>query len=167
MAAKEKGDPRMEYQRHLFGCTPIYTTRLVRERMFTYPDRHSVSTPAGVASVLEEYFRDRDREEFLAVLLDTANTIIGLSCLSVGGLAVSIVEPRQVFKVAILSNAAGLILAHCHPSGQPEPSKEDVSITKKLGEAGKLMGIPVLDHLIIHDHGYTSLAERGLMDRSK
>ena len=99
----------------------------------------------------------------MIVLLDTANKMIGLSRISVGGLASSIVEPRQVFKTAILANAAAIILAHNHPSGNPEPSREDIRITRQLVEAGKLMGVPVHDHLIIAETGHTSLAERGLM----
>lgn len=150
------------YQRHLFSHLPLYTTRLVREATFTFPERQQVTAPDDVAAVLAAYFADRDREEFVICLLDTANTLTGLSCLSVGGLAASIVEPRQVFKTAILANAAAVILAHNHPSGNPEPSREDVRITRQLVEAGKLMGVPVHDHLILTDHGYTSLAERGI-----
>ena len=97
------------------------------------------------------------------MLLDTANTIIGLSQISVGGLAASIVEPRQVFKVAILANAAAIICVHNHPSGNVEPSREDIRITRQLVEAGKLMGIPVHDHLIIGHNTFTSMAERGLI----
>jgi DNA repair protein RadC len=82
---------------------------------------------------------------------------------SIGGLAASIVEPCQVFKAAILANAAAIILAHNHPSGNPGASREDIKITWQLVEAGKLMGVPVHDHLVITDHGYTSLAEQGLM----
>jgi DNA repair protein RadC len=82
---------------------------------------------------------------------------------SIGGLAASIVEPRQIFKTAILANAAALILAHQHPSGNPEPSREDIRITRQLVEAGKIMGIPIHDHLIITDSQYTSLAERGVL----
>ncbi len=78
--------------------------------------------------------------------MNTANVIIGLSQISVGGLAASIVEPRQVFKVAVLANAAAVILAHNHPSGNVEPSREDIRITRQLVEAGQLMGIPVHDH---------------------
>ena len=151
------------YQLHLFSHLPLYTTRLVCEKRFPFSDRIQVSKPAEVAPILIEYFRDKDREEFLIVLLDTANTIIGLSQISVGGLAASIVEPRQVFKVAILANAAAIICSHNHPSENVEPSREDVRITKQLVEAGKLMGVPVHDHLIIAGSQYTSLAERGLM----
>jgi DNA repair protein RadC len=154
------GDP---YQIHLFNRLPLYTTRLVRETEFTYPDRFQVTEPGDVAAVLRDYFRDKDREEFLIVLLDTANTVIGLSQISVGGLSSSVVEPRQIFKTAILANAAAIIPAHNHPSGNPEPSREDIRITRQLAEAGDLMGIPVHDHLIITESSYTSLAERGIL----
>ena len=151
------------YQRQLFSNLPLYTTQLVREASFPFCERIQVAVPADVAPILQEYFRLKDREEMIAVLLDTANTIFGLALISVGGLAASIVEPRQVFKVAILANAAAVILAHNHPSQNPEPSREDIRITRQLVEAGKLMGVPVHDHLIIAGATYTSLAERGLM----
>ena len=151
------------YQLQLFSNFPLYTTRLVCEKNFPFCERIQVSSPADVAGVLQEYFRDKDREEFLIVFLNTANVITGLSQISVGGLSASIVEPRQVFKVAILANAAAVILAHNHPSQNPEPSREDIRITRQLVEAGKIMGVPVHDHLILAGDTYTSLAERGLM----
>ena len=151
------------YQQVLFSHVPMYTTRLVRETHFTFPHREQVSSPEDVAAVLQHYFEDKDREEFIVVFLDTANTMIGMSQISVGGLAASIVEPRQVFKAAILANAAAIICLHNHPSGNPEPSREDIRITRQLVEAGKLMGVPVHDHIIIAENGYTSLAERGLL----
>ena len=107
------------YRDALFSGVPLYTTRLVRERTFTFPTRDQVRSPADAAAVLAEYFADRDREEFVVVFLDTANTLIGIHVASVGGLAVSIVEPRQVFKAAVLANAAAVLLAHNHPSGAP------------------------------------------------
>ncbi len=107
------------YQLQLFSNLPLYTTQLVREANFPFCERIQVSAPADVAPILQEYFRLKDREEMILVLLDTSNTILGLSLVSVGGLAASIVEPRQVFKVAILANAAALILAHNHPAGAP------------------------------------------------
>ena len=136
------------YQQVLFSHVPMYTTRLVRETHFTFPHREQVSSPADVAAVLQHYFADKDREELILVLLDQANSMIGLSQISVGGLAASIVEPRQVFKTAILANAAAIIVAHQHPSGNPEPSREDIRISRQLLEAGKLMGVPLHDHLI-------------------
>jgi len=151
------------YQTHLFDCLPLYSTRLVRETEFTYPTRFQVTEPSEVAPILQNYFRNKDREEFLIVLLDTANTVTGLSQISVGGLSSSVVEPRQIFKTAILANAAAVILAHQHPSGNPEPSREDIQITSQIAEAGEVMGIPIHDHLIITESDYTSLADRGVI----
>lgn len=95
--------------------------------------------------------------------LSTANQITGLHVVSVGDLAASIVEPRAIFKAAVLANAASVICLHNHPSGNLEPSREDVAITKQLIEAGRIMGIPVHDHVILGGEGrYTSLGERGL-----
>jgi DNA repair protein RadC len=97
------------------------------------------------------------------VLLDTAGRVTGDFTVSEGGLAASIVEPRAVFQRAVLENAAAVVCLHNHPSGNPEPSREDIQITKQLADAGRLMGIPVHDHVIIAGRGYTSLAERGLL----
>ena len=155
--------PNGSYRDALFSGVPLFTTRLVRERTFDFQTRDQLRSPADAAAVLGEYFEGRDREEFVVAFLDTANTITGLHVASVGGLAAAIVEPRQVFKAAVLANAAAILLAHNHPSGNPEPSREDIAVTKQLVEAGKLMGIPVHDHLILAGHSYTSLAKRGLM----
>ena len=169
-SALSKTDLSGAYRDALFSGVPLYTTRLVRERTFDFATRDQLRSPADAAAVLGEYFRDRDREEFVVAFLDTANTLVGLHVASVGGLAASIVEPRQVFKAAVLANAAAVLLAHNHPSGNPEPSREDVAVTKQLVEAGRIMGIPVHDHLILLPSsgaavrcGYTSLAERGLL----
>ena len=126
-------------------------------------ERVQVRAPADVAAVYGPRLRDLKREVFLVVHLNPANVIVGDYTVSEGGLAASIVEPRAVFQRAILENAAAIVCLHNHPSGNPEPSREDVQITKQLVEAGKLMGVPVHDHLIIAGRGYTSLAERGLM----
>jgi len=125
--------------------------------------RVQVTGPADVAAVYGPRLRDLKREVFVVVFLNTAGVITGDHTVSEGGLAASIVEPRAVFQRAVLENAAAVICLHNHPSGNPEPSREDVAVTKQLVEAGKLMGIPVHDHLIIAGTGYTSLAERGLM----
>ena len=103
----------------LFSNFPLYTTRLVCEKNFPFCERIQVSSPEDAAAILIEYFRHHDREEFVILLLNTANVIVGMSQISVGGLAASIVEPRQVFKVAVLANAAAVIAAHNHPSGAP------------------------------------------------
>lgn len=126
-------------------------------------ERIQVCSPEDVAAVYGPRLRDLKKEVFKIVLLNTANVIVGDYTVSEGGLAANIVEPRAVFQKAVLENAAAIICLHNHPSGNPEPSREDVRITRQLVEAGKLMGIPVHDHLIIAGHTYTSLAERKLM----
>lgn len=157
----KKNTNKSAYRRHIFNQVPIYNTRLVKEGCFRFEERDQVSTPEAIALILQDYFEGKDREEFVVCLLDTANTLIGLSTISVGGLSSSIVEPRQVFKVAALANAASIICAHNHLSGNPEPSGDDIRITRQLAEVGKIMGVPLLDHLILVERGYTSLAVRG------
>lgn len=125
--------------------------------------RVQVRGPDDVARAYGPQMRDRKQEIFKIVFLNTANVIEGDYTVSEGGLAASIVEPRAVFQKAILENAAAVICLHNHPSGNLEPSREDVQITRQLAEAGQLLGIPVHDHLIIAGAGYTSLAERGVL----
>ena len=126
-------------------------------------ERVQVSCPDDVAGVYGPLMRDLTKEIFKVVHLNTANIIIGDYTVSEGGLSSSIVEPRAVFEQAILDDAAAVICLHNHPSGNPEPSREDIRITRKLVEAGETMGIPVHDHLIIAGTDHTSLAERGVM----
>jgi len=125
--------------------------------------RVQITSPADVAAAYGPRLRDLPREVFVVLHLNTANVIVAEHTLTTGGLAASIVEPRQVFERAILEHAASVVCLHNHPSGNPEPSREDVAITKQLVEAGRVLGIPVHDHLIIAGRTYTSLAERGLM----
>ena len=125
--------------------------------------RIQVRSPQDIANVYGPHMRNLKREIFKIVLLNTANIIVSDHTISEGGLAASIVEPRAVFQKAILDNAASLICLHNHPSGNPEPSREDIRITRQLVEAGKIIGIAVHDHLIIAGKQFTSLAERGLL----
>jgi DNA repair protein RadC len=134
------------------------------EAQAAWPERQ-VSSPADVATVYGPLLRDLPREVFMTVHLNTANFVIGDYTISEGGLSASIVEPRAVFRQAILENAASIICIHNHPSGNPEPSREDIAVTRQLVEAGRVIGIPVHDHLIIAGTEYTSLAERGVMSR--
>ena len=144
---------------------PIYRVTLVREgKMPTYESR--IRSSANAHTVLQEYLDGVDREHFVVMLLDQKNQVIGLHTVSIGSLTASIVAPREVFKVAILANCASILLAHNHPSGDCQPSKEDRAITARLVEAGKLLGISVLDHLIISGTGkYLSFADEGLLER--
>jgi DNA repair protein RadC len=95
--------------------------------------------------------------------LDTKNRLLSWETVSLGTLSTSVVHPREVFKGAILANAASIILCHNHPSGDPKPSAEDIAITKRLAEAGKILGIDVLDHIIFGEEGFVSLKERNFV----
>lgn len=107
--------------------------------------------------------RDRKKEDFLAILLDAKNRVIKEVDISSGTLTSSQVHPRELFNPAIKESAASMILIHNHPSGDPSPSREDIELTRRLREAGELLGIKVLDHIIIGDGHHVSLAEMGYM----
>jgi DNA repair protein RadC len=102
-----------------------------------------------------------DREEFRILLLNAKHKVLGVHTVSIGSLTVSIVHPREVYKAAILANAAAIIGIHNHPSGNPDPSLEDHALTKRLSEAGTLLGITLLDHVIIGEHTHYSFADQG------
>lgn len=155
--------PGRQTQLDFFRGVPRVQVRLVKEAMVSYRPRVVIAGPGDLAAFLRDYFADRVTEEFLTVNLTTSNAIINVAVLSRGGLSAAIVEPRSVFQAAILANAAAIILAHQHPSHNPEPSKADLHITRQLVAAGKLMGIPIHDHVIIAGDTFTSLAKRGLM----
>ena len=121
-----------------------------------------VRGPSDVHARLGPQLRDRRQEEFWVLFLDTQNRILLERCLTVGLLNTSLVHPREVFAPAISHAAASLILAHNHPSGDPEPSPEDLRVTCQLVESGRLLGIPVRDHVVLGDGRYVSLMERGL-----
>ena len=102
-------------------------------------------------------------ERFVVFILNSKNVVQGVEIVSEGTLNASLVHPREVFRSAVLGLGASIIVAHNHPSGNPEPSREDITITKQLVEAGKILGIPVHDHIIFTENGYTSFADRGLL----
>lgn len=122
-----------------------------------------IQGPGDVFRRLGPTLRDRKQEEFWAVYLDTQNRVIREKCVTVGLLNSSLVHPREVFASAIAHAAASVVLAHNHPSGDPDPSPEDLEVTWQLVESGRLLGIPVRDHIIIGDGRYVSLLERGLI----
>jgi len=143
--------------------TPVYKVVLVHEANVPVPTK-IIRAPDDAAKIAGEYLRGADREHFVALYLNSANRLISINTVSVGLLNSSLVHPREVFKLAYMVNAASVIAAHNHPSGNIEPSTEDISITKQLVEAGKILGIPLHDHIIVTDgDGYTSFAERGLI----
>ncbi|WP_297377814.1 DNA repair protein RadC [uncultured Helcococcus sp.] len=124
----------------------------------------SLTSPDSVANYLFDHFRDSYREEFLILILDTKNKIKASKTVSIGSINQTLVHPREVFRFAITNNANSIILSHNHPSGDPSPSHEDILITKRLQEAGKLIGIKVLDHIIIGHDRYISLREKKIIE---
>jgi DNA repair protein RadC len=121
-----------------------------------------LKSPEDVAVEVRSQLKGKKKEHFLVLCLDTRNRLINCQPVSIGSLDTSIVHPREVFKEAISSCAASVIFAHNHPSGDPEPSKEDVELTKRLAKAGEIIGIDVLDHIIVCDKSYLSLKARNL-----
>ena len=124
--------------------------------------RPILRSPEEVAVEVRSQLKGKKKEHFVVLCLDTRNRLINHKLVSVGSLDTSIVHPREVFNEAITSRAASVIFAHNHPSGDPEPSKEDVELTRRLAKAGEIMGIDVLDHIIICDKSYVSLKARNL-----
>jgi DNA repair protein RadC len=125
--------------------------------------RERINSPEEVAQKYIPSMRDKKQESFYVILLDSANHILRDEKISEGILNSSLVHPREVFKPAIIEPAASIILLHNHPSGNPEPSSEDLQITRQLLEASKIVGIPIHDHIIIAGNSYTSFAERGIL----
>lgn len=124
--------------------------------------RPVVSSPADVNGLLRGQIANLDRENFVAILLNSKNEVIEVSKVSVGTLSATLVHPREVFKPAIRASAASVILAHNHPSGKVEPSREDKEVTRRMADAAEIIGIEMLDHVILGD-GYFSMKEHGLL----
>lgn len=122
-----------------------------------------ITSPQEIADIFIPLLRDDIKEKFIVVCLNSANKIIKQETISIGNLNSSVVHPREIFKVAIDCSSASIILIHNHPSGNPEPSNEDIQITKKIVESGKILDIPVFDHLIIAGEMYTSFIEKRLI----
>ncbi len=122
-----------------------------------------ITSPQEIAEIFIPLLRDELKEKFIVVCLNSANKIIKYEVISIGNLNSSVVHPREIFKTAIEHSSASIILIHNHPSGNPEPSNEDISITKKVVEAGKILDIPVFDHLIIAGNLFTSFVEKRLI----
>jgi DNA repair protein RadC len=123
----------------------------------------TITNPEDVFNHFKALFEDQVRERFVVIWLNSANKVTGFEIISEGNLNSSIVHPREVFRGAIVATAASIILAHNHPSGNPQPSNEDKHITRQLIESGKIVGIPVHDHIIFAGDSYLSFAEQGLL----
>jgi DNA repair protein RadC len=125
--------------------------------------RMIIRSPEDVASIMIPKLRDATREMFYVLALDSKNGLVKEVELTIGTLNASLVHPREVFKAAIDNRAASVIVVHNHPSGNLDPSREDIQVTKQLQEAGKIIDIPLHDHIIVAGGGYASMAERGLL----
>ena len=141
---------------------PRYRVTLVREGCSHTGVKH-IHAPEDVHNILAAEYADAVVETAMMLALDTKNKVIGIFEISRGSLNASIIHPRDIFQRAILVNAASVILAHNHPSGDPTPSPEDVALTKKLVDAGKVMDITVLDHVIVGECSFVSLKEQGAL----
>lgn len=126
-------------------------------------DKVKVTSPVDIVGLIMEEMRYLKKEHFRIAILDTKNHIIAIEEISIGNLNSSIVHPREVFSIAIRRTANSIILIHNHPSGDPTPSREDINITNRLIEAGNIIGIKVLDHIIVGDKKYLSFKERNII----
>jgi DNA repair protein RadC len=148
MGNSEKGEGRKRVQ--------LVRVEMVKERSVTFA-ANRITTPRDAALILADFLAGADRECFVLMCLDTKNKVNAINVVSVGSINATLVHPREVFKPAILSNAAAVIVGHNHPSGDTTPSR-------RLAEAGKILGIELLDSLIVGDEGtFTSMKEQGLL----
>lgn len=142
-----------------------FSLRVVKENSGRYDINKKITRPEDIFNTLETVLSmsEMTEENLIMITLNTKNNITGLFTVSTGNLNSSIVHPREIFKRAIIQNAASIIIAHNHPSGDPTPSKEDIDVTKRIFEVGKIIGIELLDHIIIGDGKYRSLKEQGIL----
>jgi DNA repair protein RadC len=125
--------------------------------------RYTIKSPEDAAAYLMTDMSSLNQEHFVVLFLNVKNEILHKQTIFIGSLSSSIVHPREIFREAVKRSAASIIVAHNHPSGNPSPSPEDIEVTKRLIEAGSIMGIELLDHVIIGDHKFLSLKEKGYM----
>ena len=126
-------------------------------------DNPVIHGPEDVSNFFMPKLLHETKEHFMIALLNTKNRIIAAPTISIGSLSASVVHPREIFKEAIKYPCAGIILVHNHPSGDPKPSREDIAATERLVSAGKIMDIPIIDHVIIAQHNYLSMKEKDLI----
>jgi DNA repair protein RadC len=166
---KDVADATVEQLSQVKGVGPVKAVEiraaieLGRRASALSPEvRPVIRSPADVGELVMSELRHAAREHFKALLLDSKNQVLRVVTVSVGSLNESIVHPRELYREAIRHSAAAVIVAHNHPSGDPAPSPEDVEVTRRLHDAGRLLGIDLLDHVIIGDGRWVSLKERGV-----
>ena len=143
-------------------CAAFELTRRIESQQ-KWLSSKKISSPNDIANIFIPLLRDKTKEEFIVICLNSANKIINYETITIGLLNSSLVHPREVFKVAIENNSANIVLVHNHPSGNSDPSEEDIAITKKMVDAGKIIGITVFDHIIIGQNSFSSLVEKRLI----
>lgn len=160
----------VEELQQITGIGPAKATQIkaileLGKRLLSTPveTRPVIKSPSDVADLLLNELKLLDREHFKAIYLNTKHHVISIETISIGNLNSSLVHPRELFKTAIKRSAGAIIAVHNHPSGSPEPSAEDVEITRRLVEVGNLIGIQVLDHIIIGNGNWVSLKEQGVI----
>ncbi|WP_077621359.1 RadC family protein [Sediminibacillus massiliensis] len=134
-----------------------------RMHCFKPEERYVIRSPEDGADYVMEEMRQLNQEHFVCMFLNTKNQVLHRQTIFIGSLNASIVHPREVFREAVKRSAASIICAHNHPSGDPSPSQEDIHVTKRLSECGKMIGIELLDHLVIGDRKFVSLKEKGYL----
>ncbi|MDQ3932557.1 MAG: hypothetical protein M3252_06960 [Actinomycetota bacterium] len=150
------------------GPSPVGCTRCAAEsiRTFLLPDiaeRSQIACPEDAAGLLVPELVGRDRERCVSALLDTKHRLVAVATVSVGSVDHTFMSPREVLRDALLANASALVLAHNHPSGDPQPSRDDELVTARLVHAGEIVGVAVLDHLVIGGSRWVSMARAGLV----
>ena len=154
-------EQKVSRQESLFSFVPQVEVTMVGEVEWSN-SKYSSSEEVAKSKLAQDLLKS-DREKFICIHLNVKNQLISFEVVSTGSLTSSIVHPREVFKAAILANAAALVFIHNHPSGDPKPSLDDIEITKRLEKAGNLLGIEVLDHVIIGRDGFYSFRQHNLI----
>ena len=144
---------------------PKITISVVLSKQVPFSDLYSIHSPLDSYNVLKGAYENIEwQEQFIIICLNRANKVIGIFTASIGGVAGTVADPKIIFTTALNSGASAIIISHNHPSGNLTPSKADKDLTKKLVESGKMLDLPVLDHLIITNERFLSFAEEGLLN---
>lgn len=141
----------------------VFRLSLVKEHSLPYKTLPNIERTDDVADLVRDYLKETDREHFIVLFLNSNGGVIGINTVSTGTLTESVVHPREVFKGAILANASSIILAHNHPSGVPTPSEADIGVTRNLQDVGRILGIPVVDHVVVGEDTFTSFRGEGML----